>query len=1753
MRIDIKNNVKIYLISIIIVAITIIGTIFNFEHTYQVTKQDYTEPVYGSGSLDGWSLQFDMYTNIEGENQVDKTNSIESIDYEYTGGNQYKYITFQVSYNYTGLTEIEANNIEIIIPKYKIGKTLEDELYQPMVNIAAGDTSLDFEWTYQEEDIDGKPYFVFTNNNDLSNEDGQNRVNGMFQISYAISGDDVYIRYDNVNHREIINNKIFNATLKLKDDDNFIKSNDKSVSLFLPKTIYNIEEQASKLQSLDGLPTGDYIWVKYNANALQRDKLRCVSYSRNYSYNGYSIDYNNYLRKELLSDNCIIFDSGLNKLEKDENGYYWVPAQYNGEFSSYKSNIRWVYYVGYPRQEFNNLEITENSDAFLTYADLKKEDDYSGPPAYLTTHELEQGNSSSITVNLSDFDVEFPDDPYKISKLSSDLWSVSSLHSSDKMSADLISDSSDDIKNYIVPALYYTGTPLNVKIGDDRGYIESLDGTSGTWLTDNDYHFTKVEFPRFFNGNGKRIGSYEVKFFVRYANTNEYVLYKTATDENAGVFDTSTYKRFDLSNENVVGFYFEIYNLQESVLTGNSQERIDVYVSYHKNNLYSIVPDGKGYMHNIVYMDVYDTNNNLLNNMTEESYFNTSYTNELKQKDMNEYGRYLERDYTTSFFLPSREGYTIKQSIKNPVYNTSQWNSNLYLYAIKRDMTGYKSKKITKIDMYDLLPQGVYVDADQDIEITPCSGNNCGDSTNYQTKYKLNGVEFTSNEELEEFINDHTSTEIVYNWKNTGRTWVHISGDFSAFDFQSNDYDSYILKAMIKVNIPYESITEYGLNYTNYSYINAEPGGKDIEEAYNGYGYIFQDNGKYDPDAKDINGNGRQTDGLMYSSNTITLLEAYSSQSTLSKTARAYTLDDEGNKIYNSEWTEETLVNINGLYEYKNKMYNTTESPISNVVIYDNLEAYFYNSETGEYESSGDGWKGIFNGVDTSFLTAKGYIVKAYYSTNDKAGILRSNGFLNGDWKLLSTLDEDDYKTVKSLAFEILDLNENPAIIPPDTTLYVTIQMKAPPTTSSKIAYNTFWSQWNVVDNSGNIVDEPGGTYSLPPEIEMNTADINIEVIDEEGNYLKDIPFQIIDSTGNVAYEFESGTNTIHIEDVFANGATYNIVQQSAKDGYIKSNDIEFTADKTIDNQTITIINKTTKLSIEKKDTSNNYVVGSILQIRDEAGQIIEEWTTNNGPHNIDGKLKADTNYILKEISTVRGYAIAEDITFKVNSDGNRQTIQMTEPDTKVTIHNVDDDGNNLSGTKLRIKDSNNNIVLSWTTTDDSYQIIRQLEAGKTYTLEVEKPTDGYAYSLSRDFTVPVNGDNIDVTIENTKTKIEVTKKDEQNNNQSGVTLQIIDKENNNVVREWVTTEEKELITGLIADKEYILHEEKSVDGYSYADDIIFRMNRDIGTQQLVITNYLTNVEIKKLNTNNELLEGAILQIKDNNTVIDEWITTNDSIHSIIGVLVADKTYTLHEVSAPKGYLTAKDKQIKINKNNEITEIEMIDVKNKLKIINLDETTKEPLEGATLQILDQEGNTLKEWISTIEGNDLEGVLECNKEYTLHVLNPAPGYIIPNDLIFTISDDENDTKIEISELKTNILIRKQNMKNDLLTGATLQILNSNKDIIHEFTTNDSIENIIGKLNINEVYTLHELKAPNNYEIAEDMMFKITDNGQLMLYKNKDYEELDNNTMIVIDKEKIINPATKYPVYIEFFAIIIILSIGILALIPKKYSE
>ena len=117
-RIRIRKSILILGIVILVIAIGF----FNRKYfSHEIAKQDYMDPVYGEGSLEGWKFQFDMYTNNPGENAVDKTNSVSTIEHEFHSRNEYKYITLQTSYTYTGQGSFEPGTLKIYIPKYKIG------------------------------------------------------------------------------------------------------------------------------------------------------------------------------------------------------------------------------------------------------------------------------------------------------------------------------------------------------------------------------------------------------------------------------------------------------------------------------------------------------------------------------------------------------------------------------------------------------------------------------------------------------------------------------------------------------------------------------------------------------------------------------------------------------------------------------------------------------------------------------------------------------------------------------------------------------------------------------------------------------------------------------------------------------------------------------------------------------------------------------------------------------------------------------------------------------------------------------------------------------------------------------------------------------------------------------------------------------------------------------------------------------------------------------------------------------------------------------------------------------------------------------------------------------------------------------------------------------------------------------------------------------------------------------------------------
>ncbi|MBP3920024.1 MAG: Cys-Gln thioester bond-forming surface protein [Bacilli bacterium] len=129
------------------------------------------------------------------------------------------------------------------------------------------------------------------------------------------------------------------------------------------------------------------------------------------------------------------------------------------------------------------------------------------------------------------------------------------------------------------------------------------------------------------------------------------------------------------------------------------------------------------------------------------------------------------------------------------------------------------------------------------------------------------------------------------------------------------------------------------------------------------------------------------------------------------------------------------------------------------------------------------------------------------------------------------------------------------------------------------------------------------------------------------------------------------------------------------------------------------------------------------------------------------------------------------------------------------------------------------------------------------------------------------------------------------------------------------------------------------------------------------------DVEISKIAaTDGKELPGATLQLHDSNgNLIDEWVST-DKVHVVKGLNPG--TYTLTEIIAPEGYVTATTITFEV-KENEVTKVEMIDEVTKVMISKKDFTTEKEVVGAKIQIRDLNGNVIHEWVSTNEPHYIE--------------------------------------------------------------------------------------------------------------------------------------------------------------------------------------
>ena len=204
---------------------------------------------------------------------------------------------------------------------------------------------------------------------------------------------------------------------------------------------------------------------------------------------------------------------------------------------------------------------------------------------------------------------------------------------------------------------------------------------------------------------------------------------------------------------------------------------------------------------------------------------------------------------------------------------------------------------------------------------------------------------------------------------------------------------------------------------------------------------------------------------------------------------------------------------------------------------------------------------------------------------------------------------------------------------------------------------------------------------------------------------------------------------------------TYYVKEISAPDGFVSSDevlefDFEYQGDKEAEaSYEFVFEDEPTTVELSKTDlTTGEELPGARLQLTDENGAVVEEWTSTKEPHIIK-ELVVGKSYTLTENKPADGYATAESITFTVENTAEIQKQVMEDDVTKVEISKTDITGDNeIEGAKLTITDENGNIVETWTSGKEPHYI-EKLPIGE-YTLKEEQAPNGYVVAEEITFEV---------------------------------------------------------------------------------------------------------------------------------------------------------------------------------------------------------------------------------------------------------------------------------------------------------------------------------------------------------------------------------------------------------------------------------
>ena len=348
-------------------------------------------------------------------------------------------------------------------------------------------------------------------------------------------------------------------------------------------------------------------------------------------------------------------------------------------------------------------------------------------------------------------------------------------------------------------------------------------------------------------------------------------------------------------------------------------------------------------------------------------------------------------------------------------------------------------------------------------------------------------------------------------------------------------------------------------------------------------------------------------------------------------------------------------------------------------------------------------------------------------------------------------------------------------------------------------------------------------------------------------------------------------------------------------------------------------------------------------------------------------------------------------------------------------------------------------LVARMVTDKEGKAVLNNLPIGKYYVVEEKAGQNCVLDPEAKEFEIAYKGQEVavdyvtmELTNQRQKVSLSLLKKDAETGKPlEGVVFGLYAQEDIKNAAGEVVVEKDALIELGTTDEEgklvfqadlphgkYYIQEVEHKPGYLPNDEVYsFDASYTDQTLELLafseeISNQPTITEFTKVDlTGGQEIEGAKMQILDQDgKVVEEWVSKKEP-HVVYALEPGE--YVLHEEQAPteQGYVRAEDVKFVVEETGDIQKVKMEDDHTKVSISKTDITDGKEIEGAKLQILDQDGEVVESW-TTGEEHLIE-YLPIGT-YTLHEEAAVDGYIVANDVEFTVEETGEIQKVKMED-------------------------------------------------------------------------------------------------------------------------------------------